>query len=86
MNIFGVCPYETPCGWCSKWDKKCDEKMPKKYRDPIVIKPIDDHREITLINKPCSECDKEGWSMPECAECNAKNDFRYFERKRDNND
>ena len=18
------CTYETPCGWCSKWDKKCD--------------------------------------------------------------
>lgn len=37
MNITGICPYETPCGWCSKWDKKCDKKMPKKYRDPIVI-------------------------------------------------
>ena len=21
------CPYETPCGWCSKWDKKCDKKI-----------------------------------------------------------
>lgn len=21
------CVYETPCGWCSKWDKKCDKKM-----------------------------------------------------------
>ena len=21
------CVYETPCGWCSKWDKKCDEKI-----------------------------------------------------------
>lgn len=20
------CIYETPCGWCSKWDKKCDKK------------------------------------------------------------
>ena len=19
------CIYETPCGWCSKWDKKCDK-------------------------------------------------------------
>ena len=23
------CVYETPCGWCSKWDKKCDEKTPE---------------------------------------------------------
>ena len=21
------CVYETPCGWCSKWDKKCDKKI-----------------------------------------------------------
>lgn len=22
-----ICPYETPCGWCTKWDKKCDKKI-----------------------------------------------------------
>lgn len=22
------CVYETPCGWCSKWDKKCDGELP----------------------------------------------------------
>ena len=21
------CIYETPCGWCSKWDKKCDTRI-----------------------------------------------------------
>ena len=21
------CIYETPCGWCSKWDKECDRKI-----------------------------------------------------------
>lgn len=21
------CVYETPCGWCSKWNKKCDNKI-----------------------------------------------------------
>ena len=21
------CKYETPCGWCTKWDKKCDKKI-----------------------------------------------------------
>jgi len=21
------CPYEFPCGWCTKWDKKCDQKI-----------------------------------------------------------
>lgn len=30
------CTYSTPCGWCTKWDKKCDRKIP----DPPV-KPYD---------------------------------------------
>ena len=21
------CVYETPCGWCSKWDKRCNKKQ-----------------------------------------------------------
>ena len=21
------CTYSTPCGWCTKWDKKCDKKI-----------------------------------------------------------
>lgn len=21
------CVYETPCHWCSKWNKKCDNKI-----------------------------------------------------------
>lgn len=25
-----TCVYETPCGWCSKWDKKCDQKTPEQ--------------------------------------------------------
>lgn len=25
-----ICPYETPCGWCTKWDKKCDKKIPER--------------------------------------------------------
>ena len=24
------CTYETPCGWCAKWDKKCDKKIPER--------------------------------------------------------
>ena len=22
-----LCTYSTPCGWCTKWDKKCDKKI-----------------------------------------------------------
>lgn len=24
------CHYITPCGWCTKWDKKCDQKIGRK--------------------------------------------------------
>ena len=26
------CIYETPCGWCTKWDKKCDCKIGEQPR------------------------------------------------------
>lgn len=35
------CIYETPCGWCSKWDKKCDNKIPERGHR-AKISPIDD--------------------------------------------
>lgn len=40
------CVYETPCGWCSKWDKKCDRKTPEN--------------KLAAVNKMCqSESDHE---------------------------
>ena len=37
------CAYETPCGWCTKWDKRCDKKIGddtntnvSKYKDPVL--------------------------------------------------
>lgn len=37
------CDYETPCGWCSKRDKKCDKKIgggndtaPRKSKDATL--------------------------------------------------
>lgn len=34
-----MCHYETPCGWCTKWDKKCDKKIgrEKPTDEPIVV-------------------------------------------------
>lgn len=26
------CVYETPCGWCAKWDKKCNKEFGKDTR------------------------------------------------------
>lgn len=27
MMLGEPCKYTTPCGWCWKWDKKCDNKI-----------------------------------------------------------
>ena len=35
------CIYETPCGWCSKWDKKCDNKIPERGQR-AKCNPVDD--------------------------------------------
>lgn len=35
---------------------------------------------------PCSECAHEDWDMPQCKECNATNNFKYFEGWENNND
>ena len=49
------CVYETPCGWCSKWDKKCDKKTPERGQR-TKCNPIDD----AAVNKTCqSESDHE---------------------------
>ena len=55
--MFGTvnCVYETPCGWCSKWDKKCNKEIPKSEQR-VKCNPIDD----TTTNKTCqSESDHE---------------------------
>ena len=49
------CVYETPCGWCSKWDKKCDKKTPERGQR-AKCNLIDD----ATANKTCqSEFDHE---------------------------
>lgn len=46
------CVYETPCGWCSKWDKKCDLKAPESVQTNC------DNLEGVTVNKICrSESD-----------------------------
>ena len=65
------CTYETPCGWCAKWDKKCDRKIPERGLR-AKLNPVDDAIE------PCGTCENNGWDMPQCKECNIKNGFQYY--------
>lgn len=53
MGTFN-CVYETPCGWCSKWDKRCDKKIPERGQNPV-----DDATDTSLVIKPCSDHDWE---------------------------
>lgn len=46
------CIYETPCGWCTKWDKKCDKKMPANVNVPC---PHCVHYERNV--QLCNDCD-----------------------------
>lgn len=53
------CVYETPCGWCSKWDKKCDRKIPERGQRTKIY-PVDESLPIAELNKVCiSESDHE---------------------------
>lgn len=69
------CAYETPCGWCSKWDKKCDRKIgtatqisTKQYEDTYLsvlqVDKIETHltdSATSISSKPkrCGSCDKQ---------------------------
>lgn len=40
-----LCIYETPCGWCAKWDKKCDKKITENIeveKPRVVIRPTEE--------------------------------------------
>lgn len=62
------CVYETPCGWCSKWGKKCDKKIPEKGQR-AKCKPVDDaidevekeYIKEVLANKMCVEESDHEW-------------------------
>lgn len=34
------------------------------------------------IRKPCVNCVNYGWHMPQCAECDTKNNFKWFMLKK----
>lgn len=48
-----LCTYVTPCGWCTKWDEKCDKKIGYE-------KPEQSYDNQVAVNKLClSESDHE---------------------------
>lgn len=62
------CVYETPCGWCSKWDKECDKKISERGKR-AKCNPIDDaiedkakeYLESVFTNKICKQESDHEW-------------------------
>ena len=52
------CPYETPCGWCTKWDKKCDKKIGGYPTVDPTDKTPTSHAQKTI------DCIKSGKGLP----------------------
>ena len=79
MNIFGICTYETPCGWYTKWDKKCDKKIgcENLSREPRVNTNVYDE-----VIAPCVNCEKYKIDTHHCLVCWAHN-FNSFKVKED---
>ena len=59
------CIYSTPCGWCAKWDKKCDKKI-----------GCDNEK----AKNPCINCSDYGWADPKCPTCRKEN-YKFFTAK-----
>lgn len=53
------CTYLTPCGWCTKWDKKCDKNIGETHSSELDIdknpKHVDGFQPIH-IDKTCNNC------------------------------
>ena len=40
------CKFETPCGWCEKFDKECKEVCGTPRNDRFKVNPWADHSKI----------------------------------------
>ena len=81
------CVYETPCGWCSKWDKKCDKQILERgHRVKIntVDDPMEASAEVIHANMMCESDSDHEWecigistsgSMYRCRRCGAYKTF-----------
>ena len=71
------CIYSTPCGWCAKWDKKCDKKI---GCDVTAIQSVckNTKRDEGLS---CYKCVHHNTISSVCSDCHPI--FKNFVRKED---
>lgn len=74
-NTTNRCSYETPCGWCAKWDKKCDKKI---GCDTTGVEPV---RKKAESNEglSCYKCRNYDSISSDCLDCHPI--FKNFEAK-----
>lgn len=76
------CAYSTPCGWCTKWDKKCDKKIgcgttnSKPQRGLRVKANMYDD-----AMNPCINCVEHYKVFNLCAECGGAPNYKHFKTK-----
>jgi hypothetical protein len=77
------CIYSTPCGWCTKWDKKCDKKIGcgEKPERGLRVKGNFMEDAINFSYGKCFDCKYEVGCNKECS---PENNFKYFEPKETN--
>lgn len=75
----GNCVYETPCGWCSKWDKKCDRKIGTATQKKENMPDENDIGKITAIETNMSDALTQATNIiKRCGTCmNADRDSLY---------
>ena len=66
------CTYSTPCGWCTKWDKKCDKKIGCESQS------FEKHKGLF---SPCYDCRHDGTKLLQCLACSSDNGYQYFMSK-----
>lgn len=71
-----VCTYETPCGWCAKWDKKCDKKIGSNSTITETVPKRDNNNSSGMS---CHKCVHYTELSTFCYECHPI--FKYFEAK-----
>ena len=73
------CKHLLPCGYCDKKGSPCSVfyNESKVNKDILLGKGLSP---IGVTTYFCSECAHDGCGMPQCRECNATNNFKYFER------
>lgn len=81
--------------------KNCLDLLPTSYSDPGCVDLCDVKKMIDQFPKDkvndnfkdkantfntCQDCGNYGWDMPQCRECDASNNFKYFTRKYNDSD